>query len=124
MKKYTKTVICSIIAILLIYFTGTGFIKNNSVFISDFSMDGTKMTITTGNASSVGYIRSVSVKEKDNVAYLDFYGAFGGINGSIGAKNTFIIDVSQNITTIAVNDSENTYKEVLEKDSLGNWSRK
>lgn len=120
--KIKKVILCvlSLIIILIgIWVIGTGFTKNSSVFIDDYSIsnDGSIMKIDVGVGSSVGSIRKVNVhKQEDGKIYLDFISAFGGINGSIGAKSTFEIPIDKDCQEIAIYRSNNQYETVLKKD--------
>ena len=49
------------------------------------------MTIRVAVSVSVGYTRSVTVKDEGSALRLVFHPAYGFINGKIGAKNTFDI---------------------------------
>ena len=62
------------------------------VFINDYtvSSDGKKITINVGVSASMGFVREVKVhQQQGGKLYLDCYSAFGGLNGRIGAKDTF-----------------------------------
>ena len=126
MKKKAVLVIGIIVAVFLIYFVGSGFMKNSSVYIGDYavSADGTEITIHTGVASSAGYIRKASINQQyGGKLYLDFYSAFGGINGSIGAKNTYTFTLDEETNIIGIYRNSNCYEEVLTKDDGGLWQR-
>ena len=126
MKKKVFAVLGVIIALILIYLVGSGFMKNTSASITDYyvSDDGKEITISVGVASSMGYIRDVSVHQQHGgKLYLDCYSAFGGLNGSIGAKNTFTFGLNEDTTIIAIYRNSNTYEEVLIKTEDGSWRR-
>ena len=92
-------------ALCLLYFFGTGFLKNTSVYISSFTVseDGTQMDLRLMVSSSVGYLRKAVVHSQENGELLiDCYSAFGGINGSIGAKNGFSFSLSPETTMISL----------------------
>jgi len=55
--------------------------------------------------------------------YLDCYNAFGGINGSIGAKTSYTLPLNEDTTMIAIYRNSNAYEEVLTKDRDGVWQR-
>ena len=65
----------------------------DNVYIEYFALseDGKTMTIRVAVGVSVGYTRSVTVKDEGNALRLEFHPAYGFINGKIGAKNTFDI---------------------------------
>lgn len=55
--------------------------------------------------------------------YIDCYAAFGGINGRIGAKNSFTLPLDADTTIIGIYRNTNCYEEILHKDADGNWQR-
>lgn len=72
----------------------------------------------------MGYIRDVNVhQQQGGRLYLDCYSAFGGLNGSIGAKDTFSFELNDDTTIIAVYRKSNVYEEVLVKAEDGSWQR-
>lgn len=126
MKKNTTVVI--ILAILLAlaasYVIAPGFAKQGNVYITDCSVseDGTELTITVGVSTSIGYVRKISAHQQHGgKLYLDCYSAFGGINGSLGAKNEYTIQLDEDTEMIAIYRSVNCYDTVLEKDENGIW---
>lgn len=126
MKKKILIVVAIVIALFLIYFIGSGFGKISSVYINEYSIseDGREITMNIGVASSSGYIRKVAIHQQEGgKMYLDCYSAFGGINGSIGAKAVYTLPLDEETTMIAIYRNTNTYKEVLKKDSDGVWQR-
>ena len=126
MKKNIALIIGVIVALFLIYFVGSGFLKNSSAYIDeyDISDDGNEITLHIGVSSSMGYIRNVSIhQQKDGKLYLDCYSAFGGLNGSIGAKDTFTFQLKENTSTIAIYRNTNCYEAVLVKNEDGSWQR-
>lgn len=129
MKKPVRIAIIAlavIIALMTMYLVAPGFTKMGNVFIVDFSVseDGSKMTITVGVSTSIGYVRKVSVHQQHGgKLYLDCYSAFGGINGSWGAKNEYTIQLDEDTEMIALYRSPNCYDPVLAKDANGEWQR-
>ncbi len=115
-KNICIVVFIIIVGILAFYFVGSGFQKQGSTYISDFSVseDGTEITVKVQVSNSVGYIRKVSEDQQNGERlYLDCYSAFGGINGSIGAKEEFTIKVAEEAKVIALYRNANCYEEVL-----------
>jgi len=101
-------------------------LKNASVFVNDYfvSADGKEITINVGVSSSMGYIRDINVHQQHGgKLYLDCYSAFGGLNGSIGAKDIFTFELNDDTTIIAVYRNSNTYEEVLVKAEEGSGQR-
>ena len=119
-----RKILLAFLALLIIgYMTVTGFIKPTTIFVNDFevSSDGKIMTIYVSNAGSAGYVRKVVQNKQDNKLLLDFYAAFGGFNGSIGAKNVYELKLNDDIDTISIYRGPNKYQDVLVKDVKGNF---
>lgn len=98
MKK--KVTIGIIVAVVLCggYFIGSGFLKNGSVYVKEYSVSGNgrEITLDIDTAASVGYIRKMAVSQQmGGKLYIDCYAAFGGINGRIGAKNSFTLPLDE-----------------------------
>ncbi|HOF28310.1 MAG TPA: hypothetical protein PLY06_03030 [Anaerolineaceae bacterium] len=126
MKKTIIIFVGIVLVLGALYVLGSGFTKAGSAFIQDYAVsdDGTSMTITVGISGSVGYIRKVSVRQQEGgKLHLDCISAFGGINGSIGAKSEFVIPLDENTNTIGLYRNGNTYEVVLERDASGEWNR-
>ena len=112
--------------LLAVYFVGSGFLKNTAVFIEDYavSSDGRTMTVKTGVSSSIGFVRDAAVRQQDNGRLcLDFYSAFGGLNGRVDAKDTFTFQLNETVTRIAVCRGSDDYVDVLIRDESGDWQR-
>lgn len=124
-KPLLIAIISVVCAVSTAYLIVPGFTKEYMVYISDYTIseDGNEMTIQAGVASSVGYVRKVKPYQINEQLYLDFYSAFGGINGSIGAKNEFKIPLNKDTETIVICVGKDTYEPMLEKDADGNWGR-
>lgn len=126
MKKSLITVICVIAVLAAVYIVGSGFIKNSSVYIDEFTIseNGDQITFNAGVSSSVGFIRKAAVHQQHGGRlYIDFYSAFGGFNGSIGAKSTFTLPLDADTDEIAVYAGGSGYRTVLEKGTDGEWRR-
>ena len=124
MKKKIAVILAIIVVSTLFYLTAPAFSKQGSTYITDFSVseDGKELTITVGVAASAGYIRKVSEHQQHGgKLYLDCYSAFGGINGSWGAKEEFTFNLNEDTKIVALYRSENCYDTVLEKDENGEW---
>lgn len=125
MKKL-RWILVAAVVLAGIYFIGSGFLKSPSVYLSDYTVseDGTQMTIRLGVASSAGYVRKVAVQpQPDGTLRLDCYAAFGGINGSIGARSDYTIPLSEDARHIALFRSDGCYEEILQKADDGSWQR-
>lgn len=127
MKKYkriTAIILIIIVVLAALYVIAPGFTKRGNVYIADYSVseDGTEMTITVGVSTSIGYVRKVSEhQQQGGKLYLDCYSAFGGINGSWGAKNEYTIQLDDDTEMIAIYRSPNCYDPVLKKGEDGVW---
>ena len=115
-----------VLVTVLVYMAAWGFFKMTDVFISDYQLspDGQHMQIKSSVASSMGFTRKVRAKKNDDgTLELTFYRAFGGPNGSIGARNSFDIELDDDTETISVFGSDG-YREVLQKNPVtGEWMR-
>ena len=128
MKKKLLTVLAIVLGVIILfngaYIIGSGFTKITS-YISDYTVsdDGTEMTIKVGVISSIGYVRKVAAHQgEDGRLYLDCYSAFGGINGLIGAKSEYVIELPADVNSIWINRYDG-YDEILVKDADGSWQR-
>ncbi len=127
MKKRIIITIIIIVVLVAAFLIGTGFHKRTDVALFNYSVseDGTELTFNAHAMSSMGYIRGF----KDNGGgvkshYLTFYSTFGGLNSSLGAKNTFVLEVAPDDTEIYFNRPDKGYELVLVKDdATGQWTR-
>ena len=97
MKKKLVTVLSALVLIFGAYFIGSGFDVREDVYLVDYIVPPYKneMTIAVGVASSAGYTRAVkNVSDNPEIMQLQFYSAFGGINGSIGENHRFVIEIT------------------------------
>lgn len=79
------------------------------------------MLIKAGVSGSAGYIRSMKIKEADGDAMVDFYSTFG-INNPQGAKNEFLLEVSDDCQRILFRGGDNHYRIVLQREG-NEWIR-
>lgn len=127
MKKKIIALITFFVALVALFFVGTGFQKRTDVILVDYSVseDGTEITLDVGIPTSIGYIRGF----KDNGGgvkphYLTFYSTFGGINSPIGAKHRFKLELALDDSEIYFIRPERGYELVLVKDEeTGQWLR-
>ena len=100
MKKLLIRFCVVIVLLCLVYVIRSGLMVNSAAFPTEFkvSEDGRALTLNAGVMSSVGHIRACKDQVVDGKHYL--YAAFGGINGSIGAKNEFTIPLGENDSEI------------------------
>jgi hypothetical protein len=129
MKKAIK-IVSGVLAVALLltaaYLLLPGFEKAGNVYISDYTVsdDGGTMTIKVGIATSMGYIRDMQVHQQHGgKLYLDFYYAFGGLNGDWGAKSEFVVSLNADTKSIAVYRNADCYQTILQKDENGRWQR-
>lgn len=125
MKKVGFIIWVIIFALVFSYLVIPGFFRQAGATIADFAVseDGTEMTIIVGVAQSIGYVRAVSQHQQpDGKLCLDCYSAFGGLNGSWGAKSRYTIQLDEDTKTIAVwHSGDKNYRTILEKDEDGEW---
>ena len=117
--------LCALLA-AAVYLVGSGFQLRTDVFLADHLVppEQSEMTIVVGVASSAGYTRAVKdVSEDPAVMVLQFYSAFGGINGSIGEDHRFVLELDPRCTEICF-VREDYIQPVLYKDAAsGEWLR-
>ena len=126
MKKTLIIILSALVLLAAAYIVLPGFARCSSVYIEEYELspDGSEMTIRTGVGSSVGFTRKAAVHQQEGGRlYLDFYSAFGGINGSIGAKNVFTLPIDSETASIRIYRNADCYEEVLVKDDSGSWQR-
>lgn len=126
MKKTLLALAAIALAFLLLLVLGSGFMKQSSVYIDhwEVSPDNAQMTIHVGVASSMGSVRCIRVhQQQGGKLYLDPYQAFGGFNGSVGAKSEYTVALSSDTHLIALYRNVNCYEPILQRDEDGTWQR-
>lgn len=88
----------------------------------EISSDGKKMTLKVGVSSSSGYIRKMKRTSGSLNYYFTFYSTFG-INSKLGAKETFTIDISNDVDEIYFYTGGHGYNKVLELNESKEWVR-
>ena len=122
MKKRNMIICIIVVAIILVgLFLASGGSRTD-VFLRDYeiSQDGKTMTLKVGVSSSAGYIRKMKRTSGSTNYYYTFYSTFG-INSKTGAKDTFEIELDQNVDEIYFYTGGKGYKKVLEKNANGEW---
>lgn len=124
MKKKKIIIISSVVLVLAIViglFLSTGGARTD-VFLKEFSVDEkcNQMTIKVGVSSSAGYVRKMKQTSGSMNYYYTFYSTFG-INSKLGAKDTFEIQLDNNVDEIYFYTGGKGYKKVLEKNANGEW---
>ena len=127
MKKKVLIIIGILIALLVIFFIGTGLTKNPNVVIREYSLndDGSELNFTVGMPFSIGYTRGYKNKGGGVKShYLNFYNTFGVINSSWGAKFDYVLELDEDDTEIYFNRTDGGYELVLQKNiETGEWER-
>ena len=120
-KKIIISVVVVILVIIAGWFLSTGGARTD-VFLRDFSFDEkcNQMTIKVGVSSSAGYVRKMKQTSGSMNYYFTFYSTFG-INSKLGAKNTFEIEIDNNVDEIIFYTGGKGYTKVLEKNEKGVW---
>ena len=116
MKKKIVLIVILLLTVIgiLLFITGG---KRTDIILNDYTVseDGNIMTINVGVASSMGYIRTIRVKEDGDNKYITFYETYG-INSSFGSENEFQIELNPSCKGIYFYRGEAGYDLVLEKD--------
>lgn len=124
MKKKLSIIIVVLLLLGCAYYFGVGFLPATNVVVTDFQVSEQQdsMTIQTSIATSAGYTRSVkNVSDDPEKMMLKFYSAFGGVNGSIGAKREFDLPLSPECKEIYVLLYDD-YKLLIAKNpATGKW---
>lgn len=120
MKKKLGIAILSFIIIIGLLFLSTGG-KVTGVMLTDYAIseDGKVMTLEVGLASSIGYIRTCKVREKDNSKQITFYSTYG-LNSTLGAKSEFQVELNASCNEIYFYTGKGEYKLLLQKNSKTN----
>ena len=121
--KWISLPVIILVAIMVFHLVVTGFTRRSDVFMLDYSVTEHNgvVTMQVGVMSSVGYVRSMeNVSNDPMAAQIEFYSAFGGINGSWGARNVYTIQPGEQCKEIYFRTYDG-WRLVLEKDSNGEW---
>ena len=126
MKKKLSIIIVVLLLLGGAYYFGLGFLPATNVVVTDFEVSEQQdsMTIHTSIATSAGYTRSVkNVSDNPEKMKLKFYSAFGGINGSIGAKSEFNLPLSPECKEIYVLLYDDYRLTLAKNPTTGEWER-
>ena len=118
----TIGLILSILIICLLIYSGR---KRTDVYLKDFKLseNNQTMTLEVGVSSSSGYIRKMKKTSGSMNYYYTFYQTFG-INSKLGAKDTFEIELDNNVSEIYFYTGKKGYKLVLVKNDITNeWEK-
>lgn len=115
---FISIIILVIVAVFILF---TGGVRTD-VYLKDFSVDETnnQIVIKVGISSSTGHVRKIKQTSGSTNYYYTFYSTFG-INSKIGAKDTFEIQLDNNVDEIYFYTGQKGYKKVLEKNEQGEW---
>ena len=124
MKNIRKLFIACIVVIVLIIgslFLLTGKARTD-VYLKDFevSSDGKKMILKVGVSGSSGYVRKIERTSDSANGYYTFYSTYG-INSKLGAKDTFEIELDEDMNEIYFYTGNDGYKLVLTRYVLNKW---
>ena len=120
-KKVTISVIILIVVIVMGLFVSTGHARTD-VYLKEFIVDEkcNQMIIKVGVSNSTGYVRKMKRTSGSMNYYYTFYSTYG-INSKLGAKDTFEIQLDNNVDEIYFYTGGKGYKKVLEKNEQGEW---
>ncbi len=123
MKRFLTCAIIGLAVIFLWAFCAQTVAVMDNVYIESFTLseDGQTMTIRVAVGVSVGYTRSVTVKDEGSALRLVFHPAYGFVNGKIGAKNTFDLPLKPYQNKIYIQSSGEVFHGLLRSDD-GTWS--
>ncbi len=119
-KKIGHVFIIAVCAAILLAACGLFGSKRSDAVIIDYDHTEHGLIIRVGVAGSAGHIRSMRLKEKEGDALVEFYPTFG-INNPKGAKDEFVLDVSEDCERILFRTGKHSFRTVLEKNILGEW---
>lgn len=118
-----------LIVIALAIVIGSGFDTRGDVVLDSFreTADGNTVTVNVAVTDSMGSVRSVNETRTENGLYVKFYSAFGGYNGTLGAKNSFELTPPDDCCAIYFYRDGNAggeYDLVLRRaDTSSDWER-
>lgn len=124
--KQKQIILLLFVIVLLAWFIAPGFSVRKDVYLEDYAvpLGQNEMTITVGVAGSAGYTRAVkNVSSDPKVMKLQFYSAFGGVNGSVGETHVFVLYFAAECEEIHFLQGD-AFAQVLKKDAeTGQWER-
>ena len=125
MRRFRWMFLICAVLLACVIFACSGFNPREDVYLADYTVspDGTQITMRVGVASSMGYTRGYRAQMGGFNQYLTFYTAFGGFNSSLGARDTFMLEIDPiNCDEIYFYHGGGGYTLVLQKDPLtGQW---
>lgn len=124
MKKGLAVIAVMVVLVVGGLFIYTGFCTRTDVGLIGYSVseDSSTLTMQTGVFTSMGYTRAVKTRQEGNAVYCSFYSAFGGLNSSIGARNTFQIALDDTCQEIYFDRGQaGPYLVLYKEESTGEW---
>lgn len=126
-KQLIFIIIIALVILFGTYLIGTGFVKRSDVSLFDYkvSEDGTELTMEVHAMSSAGYIRGFKEFNHRNPNILVFYSTFGGFNSMLGAKDTFTLKLSPDMTELYFYKANNNSVDLVlrKEEKTGQWKR-
>ena len=122
-------VLSVLIVIALAIIIGSGFDTRGDVTLGAFreSESGESVTVKVGVLSSMGSVRAAQETQDGERLYVRFYSAFGGYNGTLGAKDSFELttpDECREIWFFRDGEEGASYDLVLRREDAGAaWER-
>lgn len=120
-RKFIIAFLIILIIFIVLYFNN-GFKKRADVILMDYSVleNGSVIKLDIGISASIGYVRSLKLKQKENSIYITFYSTFGFFNNKMGSKGEYEIKVNPKIDKIYFYKGDEKYNLVLQKNELTN----
>ena len=117
METFTKKrkiwlLIWIIVLLYGIYFVGCGFSTDSDLSFSEYeySQEKNELILKKINiSSSIGYVRGYRSSQTGEKLFLTFYQCFWGINSSLGAKESFTVELSPETEEIYLWEGENAH---------------
>ena len=121
-KKKFIIVFLVILTIFIILYFNNGFKKRTDVILMDYSVldNGSVIKLDIGISASIGYVRRLESKQKENSIYITFYSTFGFFNNKMGSKGEYEIKINKEIDKIYFYKGDGKYNLVLQKNELTN----
>lgn len=111
-KRKIWLLIWIIVLLYGIYFVGCGFSTDSDLSFSEYeySQEKNELILKKINiSSSIGYVRGYRSSQTGEKLFLTFYKCFWGINSSLGAKDSFTVEISPETEEIYLWEGENAH---------------
>lgn len=123
-KKHLLTVVAALLSLHLLYFWGPGLFTRGDMASASDNIVEVDQTIAFRAVpmSSHGNARSCKADYSGSGAYLTFYCAFGGPNGSYCSTYDFTIHIPEGCTEVYFPRGNDTFQKIFVKDpDSGLW---